>query len=98
MLQMNTSEEVLVSGGPLKGEYVFAQLHFHWGESDSTGSEDTINNHSYPMEMHMVTYKKAYHNSGEAGKHQDGMAVLAFFFEVTLLHLLKYSYGLAKCT
>ncbi|KAE8745600.1 hypothetical protein FOCC_FOCC007711, partial [Frankliniella occidentalis] len=29
-------------GGPLDGTYKFSQLHFHWGPSDSEGSEHTF--------------------------------------------------------
>lgn len=31
-----------VSNGDLKGEYIFAQFHFHWGGDSSQGSEHTI--------------------------------------------------------
>jgi carbonic anhydrase len=46
MLQINTTNPTSVSGGPLHGIYAFTQLHFHWGNNDSVGSEDTINNHT----------------------------------------------------
>lgn len=36
-----------LSGGPLRGVYRFEQLHFHWGENDNEGSENTINNSRY---------------------------------------------------
>jgi len=47
MLQFNMSETATISGGLLPGEYVFSQLHFHWGENDSIGSEDLINNQRF---------------------------------------------------
>ena len=31
-----------MTGGGLPSEYEFAQLHFHWGETDFQGSEHTI--------------------------------------------------------
>ena len=71
-----------MSGGPLTGTYVFEQLHFHWGKNDSEGSEDLINNHSFAMELHGVFYKGIYKSMKEAIKHKDGLAVLAYFFEV----------------
>lgn len=71
-----------ISGGPLVGDYLFAQLHFHWGRKDSVGSEHTINNNSFPMEMHMVHYKKDYETLQGALKHDDGLAVVAFLFEI----------------
>ncbi|PNF35599.1 hypothetical protein B7P43_G02400 [Cryptotermes secundus] len=36
-----------ISGGPLEGEYTFSQLHFHWGSSDTIGSEHTVRNVRY---------------------------------------------------
>nr|CAI5863922.1 unnamed protein product [Callosobruchus analis] len=43
-----------ITGGPLEGKYLFAQLHFHWGKNDLEGSENLINNHSFPLELHMA--------------------------------------------
>lgn len=71
-----------LSGGPLKGPYVFSQLHFHWGGNDSVGSEDLINNHSFPMELHMVFYKMEYEDMETAIKYRDGLCVMAVFYEV----------------
>ena len=31
-----------MNGGPLDGDYVLVQLHFHWGANDSVGSEHTV--------------------------------------------------------
>ncbi|XP_063227597.1 carbonic anhydrase 2-like [Bacillus rossius redtenbacheri] len=69
-----------ISGGPLAGDYVFEQLHFHWGPEDSVGSEHTVNNLSFPMEMHAVHYKRDYGSFQEALRHRDGVAVVAFLF------------------
>lgn len=32
-----------ITGGPLQGQYVFQQLHFHWGTSNCAGSEHILN-------------------------------------------------------
>jgi carbonic anhydrase len=69
-------------GGPLNGTYIFEQLHFHWGENDREGSEDLINNHSFAMELHAVFYKDRYGSLSDAIHYSDGLAVLAYFFEV----------------
>ncbi|KDR19857.1 hypothetical protein L798_05105, partial [Zootermopsis nevadensis] len=82
MLQMNMSQRASVSGGPLKGNYLFTQLHFHWGSNDSMGSEDTINNHTFPLELHIVMYKKDYGTFDNATRYKDGLAVLAVFYEI----------------
>lgn len=76
----------IISGGPLNGVYEFSQLHFHWGDNDTHGSEDEINGKSYPMEMHVVFFKKEYMNSTAALDHSDGLCVLASLFEVGDVH------------
>lgn len=38
--------------------------------------------YSFPMELHMVFYKKQYRNVQLAMEKPDGLAVLAFFYHV----------------
>lgn len=83
MFNPSFAEEPYLTGGPLGFKYVFSQLHFHWGVNDSVGSEDLINNRSYPMELHMVFYNKDYVSSDQAQGYKDGLVVLASFFEVS---------------
>ena len=42
-----------LSEGGLDGTYIFGQLHFHWGENDTFGSEHTLDNYQYPFEVTM---------------------------------------------
>lgn len=42
---------VEISGGGLGHPYSTLQLHFHWGSSDSEGSEHTVDSHRYLMEV-----------------------------------------------
>jgi len=86
MLTTDTEIKPILSGGPLNGEYEFAQLHFHWGDNDTKGSEDEIDGKTFPMEMHLVFYKKEYLNSDAALDYPDGLCVLAVFFEVDENH------------
>lgn len=83
MLTTDSDTKVLLSGGPLNGEYEFAQLHFHWGENDTMGSEDQIDGKTYPMEMHLVFFKTEYLNSDNALNYPDGLTVVAVLFEVS---------------
>lgn len=41
----NIKQRPHISGGPLKPNerYIFEQMHFHWSENDSFGSEHRIN-------------------------------------------------------
>ena len=40
-----------VTGGSLTDTYRLLQFHFHWGSEDDTGSEHTINEEQYPLEV-----------------------------------------------
>lgn len=83
MVTIEAEPRPSVTGGPLHGIYEFSQLHFHWGDNDTLGSEDLIDGVSFPMELHMVFYKKQYRNIRAAMEEQDGLAVLAFFYHVS---------------
>ena len=45
-----------ISGGGLGGMYQFAQLHFHWGDKNTQGSEHTMNGDGFPLEVHLVHF------------------------------------------
>lgn len=82
MITMDSKIKPTISGGPLHGEYEFAQFHFHWGDNDTLGSEDLIDGRSYPMELHVVFFNKQYTDAQHAMQYSDGLCVLAFFYEV----------------
>jgi len=71
-----------VTGGLLRGEYEFKQLHFHWGDRSNMGSEHTLDGKHKPLEMHVVTWKKAYRTINEALMHHDGLAVFGVLFKI----------------
>lgn len=75
--------QLSVSGGALNGEYEVVQYHFHWGGDNGHGSEHTVDGRSYPMEMHVVTFRKQYGDVPTAVTKHDGLAVLGFFFEIS---------------
>ncbi len=77
-----------IRGGGLPGDddpsYVFAQIHFHWGnETMGHGSEHVIGSNRFPAEMHLVHFNKKYGSVSEAVKHDDGLAVLGVLLKVT---------------
>ncbi|CAL4091117.1 unnamed protein product [Meganyctiphanes norvegica] len=80
---MNSKAAFRVSQGGLKDDYIFAQMHFHWGADSAQGSEHTIDGVRYPLEMHIVNYKASYGNLGTAVQKPDGLAVLGVMFEVS---------------
>ena len=73
-----------MSGADLDNNYKFGQVHFHWGNVSSTGSEHTIDGQQFPMEMHLVHFKEKFNDIGSAaGENQsDSLAVLGIFFQV----------------
>ncbi|CAG9861000.1 unnamed protein product [Phyllotreta striolata] len=73
-----------IRGGPLNATYNFTQLHFHWGRNDDEGSENLINNQSFPLELHMVLFNTDYGNFSNALNHDDGLVVLSFLFHRTI--------------
>jgi len=75
----------LMMGGGLQTTYRLAQIHFHWGSIDTTGSEHTIANKSYPMEMHLVHFKNEHPDILAALEDASAntLAVLGIFFQIT---------------
>ncbi|KAK3775480.1 hypothetical protein RRG08_027235 [Elysia crispata] len=82
VIDLSRVEPKLISGGGLMDTYQAAQFHFHWGSTDSKGSEHLISSQMYPMELHIVHYNTKYENLSVAVDKPDGLAVLGFMFEV----------------
>ncbi|XP_060525648.1 carbonic anhydrase 2-like [Cylas formicarius] len=82
MLSVTQGKSPKIYGGPLKGEYKFAQLHFHWGTNDTEGSENTINHQRFPLELHMVFFNTQYEDFNNAINFGDGLSVLSFLYSV----------------
>jgi len=88
LVKMSFDEDTVpsVRGGPLAEKtplgYQFEQFHFHWGENDTIGSEDLINNRAYPAELHVVLRNLEYPDFASALGQDHGIAVMAFFFQV----------------
>ncbi|CAH2981608.1 unnamed protein product [Chilo suppressalis] len=65
----------VLSGGPLRGEYSFAEVHFHWL------SEHAIDGTKYPLEIHLVHVKSGL-TLAQALERPDGVAVIGVLAEV----------------
>uniref|UniRef100_A0A665TUS4 Carbonic anhydrase n=1 Tax=Echeneis naucrates TaxID=173247 RepID=A0A665TUS4_ECHNA len=74
-----------ISGGGLPATYKAVQFHLHWGTNGGPGSEHTIDGEQYPMELHIVHMKEQYTDLTTALSDSEGVAVLGFFYEVTIL-------------
>lgn len=66
-----------ISGGGLYGSYQLDHLHFHWQ------SEHTIEGRRFPLELHLVHYKKGTQNVPTALRQHHGVAVFAVLFELS---------------
>ncbi|XP_076876031.1 carbonic anhydrase 15 [Brachyhypopomus gauderio] len=79
---MEVGGGVRVSGGGLPSSYRTTQLHFHWGSESTNGSEHTILQHRFPMEMHIVNIKSSHPNLTAALQDPTGLAILAVFIDL----------------
>eukprot|EP00092_Neocalanus_flemingeri_P035567 GFUD01038713.1.p1 GENE.GFUD01038713.1~~GFUD01038713.1.p1 ORF type:complete len:389 (+),score=95.47 GFUD01038713.1:263-1429(+) len=72
-------------GGRLPGKerFEFLQSHWHWGSSDSQGSEHRLDGQAFPMELHLVHWNTKYGNLEEAVNNKDGLAVVAFLYQIS---------------
>lgn len=66
------------------GKYKLLQIHFHWGETDSEGSEHLLGGKPFSAEMHLVHYSTEYDSAGSAIKSGSGdaLAVIGFGLQV----------------
>lgn len=70
-----------VDGGFLPGVFNFYSLHFHWGSTDRQGSEHTLNDKRFSLEMHMIHKNDKYCSYQEASNQKDGLLVIAVLFK-----------------
>lgn len=69
-----------LTGGPLgKDTYVLANIHMHWGATDSVGSEHSVHGVVAPLETHLVHFNTKYGNLSVAIEQPDGLAVIGVF-------------------
>ncbi|RXG62038.1 Carbonic anhydrase 13 [Armadillidium vulgare] len=71
-----------LTGGPLGEEFVLEQFHCHWGKSDKSGSEHTVDGTMYPAELHLVHWNKdKFKSFAEAAAADNGLTVLGIFLK-----------------
>jgi len=73
-----------MTGYGLKNNYIFAQVHFHWGDDIHEGSEHLVQNEIYALEVHLVHYNAKYTSfaNAAASGDSDALAVLGVFFSL----------------
>ncbi|XP_028990372.1 carbonic anhydrase 4-like [Betta splendens] len=82
-VQVTIDSGVQISGGGLSEPYDSLQFHLHWGDGSSVpGSEHTVDDKRYAMELHIVNSKSSYNgNTTLAIKDSEGLTALGFFIE-----------------
>ncbi|KAK2588632.1 hypothetical protein KPH14_006400 [Odynerus spinipes] len=73
-----------IEGGPLTDIYNFHSMRFHWGPSDSEGSEHTINHVRYAMELQLIHVKRSLASPLHAillGA-KDAVVIVSSFFDI----------------
>ena len=80
--------ELVLRGGPLKYNYAFRELHFHWGEVHNNhcnkGCEHTIDGKRYAAELHAVHWNTdLYETDADAFKYKDGLTVLGAMIDAS---------------
>ncbi|XP_015584687.1 carbonic anhydrase 2 [Cephus cinctus] len=81
-VQWEHNPPYITGGAAGDSVYVFDSMHFHWAHHDEVGSEHTVNNYSFPIEMHLVHHNNRYQSFEEARENFDGLLVVAFFYEL----------------
>ncbi|CAH8623773.1 unnamed protein product [Schistosoma rodhaini] len=75
--------------GMLDYKYEIIQMHFHWGNTDDRGSEHTIDGFRFPLEGHIVSFRRQMYSSpSEAVGRPGGLAVLGIMHQI--VESIKY--------
>jgi carbonic anhydrase len=82
-MQFAKGQAPQLQGGPLDVPYIFDQFHFHWGSTNSYGSEHTLNGVRFPLEIHLLFYNSVYNSTAEARDRPKGLAVIGIFYDIT---------------
>ena len=83
---LNPEMTPTLHGGPLRDEYIFDSMHFHWScgsTPDSLGSVHTVGGQRFCMEVHLLHYSALYRNKAEALKNQAGLCAVTFLLHVS---------------
>lgn len=72
-----------VTGGPLDETYQFCNARFRWGSNDEEGSEHTIENVRYAMELQVVHVKvgRPYMNIKDAAE-DNAILIISYLYQV----------------
>ena len=84
MLLMNSNIVSLLGLAVNNDVYQFHELHFHWDQNDTSGSEHSIHGSRQALEMHLVHWNVKYGSMEAAAAKPDGLTVVAVLFGVSI--------------
>lgn len=83
-VEIIVQDDIYIKGGGLNHTYKTKQLHFHWGNDNSYGSEHSLDGKFFPVELHIVNWNSDKYTSFDEAKTQpDGLAVIAIWFTIS---------------
>nr|XP_023664558.1 receptor-type tyrosine-protein phosphatase gamma-like isoform X1 [Paramormyrops kingsleyae] len=78
-------DDYFVRGAGLPGRFKAEKVEFHWGQSGSAGSEHSINNRRFPVEVQIYLYNPDDFDSlNTAIRERRVIAAMAAFFQIGL--------------
>ncbi|XP_033754979.1 carbonic anhydrase-related protein-like isoform X1 [Pecten maximus] len=84
-VRFDMAQRSTISGGPLSlgHEFELSEIRFHWGSSNSRGSEHRVNGKAFPMEVQFIHWNASLYSSMEdaCGK-PDGTAAVCLFVQI----------------
>lgn len=77
--------EPTLSGGPLSGTYRFLFANFRWGANDLEGSEHTVDNRRFAMELQVVYFRSttSAFASFEEASAKKAIVIVSYLFKIS---------------
>ena len=90
---VHEASDAFFSGRELGDRYYLNSLDFHWGSSDSQGSEHYLNNVGGVGEVHFNYYNSKYDNYQDALNKDDGLTIIAFLLQLCAMSDFSTIFG-----